>query len=98
MKYIYRLILASLIVAIKYNEDDYFRNDFYAKVGGVTKNEVKYLEYEFLLRIKFNLYVDDDVFNKYNDYIISAQDELEESEMIDDDTNYESNSNYNGNE
>ena len=53
MKYIYRLILASLIVAIKYNEDD---------------------------------------------YIISAQDELEESEMIDDDTNYESNSNYNCNE
>ena len=50
------------------------------------------------MRIKFNLYVDDDVFNKYNDYIISAQDELEESEMIDDDTNYESNSNYNGNE
>lgn len=67
-------------------------------MGGVTKNEVKYLEYEFLLRIKFNLYVDDDVFNKYNDYIISAQDELEESEMIDDDTNYESNSNYNCNE
>jgi hypothetical protein len=59
---------------------------------------VKYLEYEFLLRIKFNLYVDDDVFNKYNDYIISAQDELEESEVIDDDTNYESNSNYNCNE
>ena len=59
---------------------------------------MKYLEYEFLLRIKFNLYVDDDVFNKYNDYIISAQDELEESEMIDDDTNYESNSNYNCNE
>ena len=67
-------------------------------MGGVTKNEVKYLEYEFLLRIKFNLYVDDDVFNKYNDYIISAQDELEESEVIDDDTNYESNSNYNCNE
>lgn len=59
---------------------------------------MKYLEYEFLLRIKFNLYVDDDVFNKYNDYIISAQDELEESEVIDDDTNYESNSNYNCNE
>ena len=65
-------------------------------MGGVTTSEVKYLEYEFLLRIKFNLYVDDDVFNKYNDYIISAQDELEESETIDDETNYESNSNHNG--
>lgn len=83
------------MVAVKYNEDNYFGNDFYAKVGGVTKNEIKFLEYEFLLRIKFNLYVNEDVFNKYNDYIISALDEIEESEMVDDDTNYESNSNIN---
>ena len=83
------------MVAVKYNEDDYFGNDFYAKVGGVTKNEIKFLEYEFLLRIKFNLYVNEDVFNKYNDYIISALDEIEESEMVDDDTNYESNNNIN---
>ena len=83
------------MVAVKYNEDTYFGNDFYAKVGGVTKNEIKFLEYEFLLRIKFNLYVNEDVFNKYNDYIISALDEIEESEMVDDDTNYESNSNIN---
>ena len=83
------------MVAVKYNEDDYFGNDFYAKVGGVTKNEIKFLEYEFLLRIKFNLYVNEDVFNKYNDYIISALDEIEESEMVDDDTNYESSSNIN---
>ena len=47
------------------------------------------------MRIKFNLYVNEDVFNKYNDYIISALDEIEESEMVDDDTNYESNSNIN---
>jgi hypothetical protein len=83
------------MVAVKYNEDNYFGNDFYAKVGGVTKNEIKFLEYEFLLRIKFNLYVNEDVFNKYNDYIISALDEIEESEMVDDDTNYESNNNIN---
>ena len=83
------------MVAVKYNEDNYFGNDFYAKVGGVTKNEIKFLEYEFLLRIKFNLYVNEDVFNKYNDYIISALDEIEENEMVDDDTNYESNSNIN---
>ena len=83
------------MVAVKYNEDNYFGNDFYAKVGGVTKNEIKFLEYEFLLRIKFNLYVNEDVFNKYNDYIISALDEIEENEMVDDDTNYESSSNIN---
>ena len=80
------------MVAVKYNEDDYFGNDFYAKVGGVTKSEIKFLEYEFLLRIKFNLYVNEDVFNKYNDYIISALDEIEDNEM-DDDTNCESNNN-----
>lgn len=87
-----RLILASLMVAVKYNEDNYYGNDFYAKVGGVTKNEIKFLEYEFLIRIKFNLYVNEEVFNKYNDYIISAQDDLETS---DDDINCENNSNNN---
>ena len=29
-----------MIIAIKYNEDDYFDNTFYAKVGGVSRKEI----------------------------------------------------------
>ena len=66
---IHKLILASMVVSIKYNEDDYFSNKFYAKVGGVTKEELDKLEYEFLSLIDFSLFIDGDLFSKYYDYI-----------------------------
>lgn len=74
---IFRLILASALVSIKYNEDHFFSNSFYAKVGGVTKKEIDKLEYEFLSLIDFSLYVDDIIFNKYNNYLIEAPEEIE---------------------
>ena len=72
---IHKMILASMLIAIKYNEDDYYSNSFYAKVGGVTKSEIDVLEYEFLVLIDFNLYVSDDLFLKYYDYIKNVEDE-----------------------
>jgi hypothetical protein len=66
---IHKLILASMLVSIKYNEDDYFSNKFYAKVGGVSKNEIDTLEYAFLILIDFKLYVSEELFKKYSDYI-----------------------------
>jgi len=78
---IHKLILASMIVSIKYNEDEYFSNKFYAKVGGVTKEELDKLEYEFLSLIDFSLFVDVDLFSKYYDYIKTFNSE----NLIDDD-------------
>ena len=66
---IHKLILASMVVSIKYNEDDYFSNKFYAKVGGVSINEIDTLEYAFLILIDFKLYVSEELFQKYSDYI-----------------------------
>ena len=58
-----------MLVSIKYNEDDYFSNKFYAKVGGVSINEIDTLEYAFLILIDFKLYVSEELFQKYSDYI-----------------------------
>ena len=66
---IHKLILASMIVAIKFNEDNYLSNEYYAKIGGVSKNEINNLEYEFLTLIQFNLFVDDDIFIKYSNFV-----------------------------
>ena len=66
---IHKLIITSMLVSIKYNEDDYFSNKFYAKVGGVSKNEIDTLEYAFLILIDFKLYVSEELFQKYSDYI-----------------------------
>ena len=72
---IHKLILGGLLIAIKYNEDDYFSNIFYSKVGGVSKKEIDNLEYEFLTLIDFNLYVSDELFIRYYDYIKNVDEE-----------------------
>ena len=77
---IHKLIIASMVVSIKYNEDDYFSNEFYAKVGGIRMTEMNKLEYEFLSLIEFNLFVNEEVFNKYNTYLISAHDDEDDNE------------------
>ena len=77
---IHKLIIASMLVSIKYNEDDYFSNEFYAKVGGIRMTEMNKLEYEFLSLIEFNLFVNEEVFNKYNTYLISAHDDEDDNE------------------
>jgi len=82
---IHKLILGSMIVAIKYNEDEHYSSKFYAKIGGVSLAEIINLEYSFLSLINFNLYVNEDLFNKYNDYLLSSDSDEEDS----DNYNYE---------
>ncbi len=74
-----------MLISIKYNEDDYYSNEFYAKVGGIRMTEMNKLEYEFLSLIDFNLFVNEDVFNKYNSYLISAHENDDYEEEEDDD-------------
>ena len=76
-----------MLIAIKYNEDDYFANEFYAKVGGVSKSEIDRLEYAFLNLSQFNLFVNEEVFDKYNSYLISCHDEEEEQNEEEEDDN-----------
>jgi hypothetical protein len=79
---IHKLILSSMVVAIKYNEDEYYPMKIYAKLGGISKAEMCFLEYYFVSLIKFNLFVTKELFDKYNDYISSADEEEEnEDEM-----------------
>ena len=83
---IYKIILSSMIVAIKYNEDNFYSSEIYAKIGGLSIKELNYLEFHFLILIKFSLYVEKDLYNKYYDNIISftenndSEDEDEEGD------------------
>ena len=69
---IHKLILSSLVIAAKYNEDKYLSNEFYAKIGGITKKEIDILEYQFLTLINFSLYINDEIYHKY-DYFIKNE-------------------------
>jgi hypothetical protein len=90
---IHKLILGSMIIAIKYNEDEYYSMKFYAKIGGVTLVELCNLEYNFLSLINYNLMVNDDLFHKYNDYILSSDSEEDDSDNLNYDDNNEDDNN-----
>lgn len=55
--YIIRVILTGLIIALKYNEDIIYKQDYISSVGGVSKKELGTLEYSFLELIDYNLFV-----------------------------------------
>lgn len=61
------------MAAIKYNEDDFYSNQYYSKVGGVTLQEINALEDEFLKMINFSLWIDKQEFDKYKVYLAQYQ-------------------------
>jgi hypothetical protein len=90
---VYKLILASMIIAIKYNEDEYYSNKFYSKLGGVSISEIIFLEYNFLSLIHYNLFVNNELFKKYNEYISSADSDEDEYDNDKDYSNNDENNN-----
>jgi hypothetical protein len=82
---IHKIILASFICTIKFYEDECFPMNFYAKMGGITLKEINSLEYEFLNLIDFKLFVDNDLFEKYNNNLRSLDfDEEDDFDIYDD--------------
>ena len=68
-KNIHKIFLTSMIIAIKYNEDEYLTNNYYAKVGGILQKELFRLEYSFLNILNFNVYIDEILYKNYKDKI-----------------------------
>ena len=63
---IHRILFSALILAIKYNEDKFFDNEFYSQIAGIKMAELKSIEYNFLYLCNFNMFVDEETFDKYN--------------------------------
>ena len=66
---IHRLIFSAILISIKYNEDTYYDNKYYAEIAGVKLKELKLLEYYFLSMIHFKLFIPDEIYNKYILYL-----------------------------
>ena len=75
-------------MAIKFNEDVYFSNDFYSKVGGIPLSELDDLEYHFLILTNFNIYVSPELYQKYYESFVNCytnqeeESEEEEDELL----------------
>jgi Cyclin len=63
--YIIRLFLSAIVIAIKYHEDEYYKNDFYAKVGGISLEEFNRLEEYLLINLNYKLFIDENAYSIY---------------------------------
>ena len=70
---IHKLILVAFILAIKYNEDNYYSMNYYSKVGGISITELNNLELEYLIMIRYNLYIQTQLFEKYYNELMSLK-------------------------
>ena len=66
---VHRLVLICCVLAIKYNEDIQFTNNYYAKVGGISNKEMNLLEFHSIKLLDYNLSISETIFNKYVNYL-----------------------------
>ncbi|MDI1352799.1 MAG: cyclin family protein [bacterium] len=60
----YRLVLTMLLLTQKYIDDDYFNNEYWGKIGGISNRELNDLEVEALSCLNMELFVsENDYFN-----------------------------------
>ena len=77
---IHKLILSAFILAIKYNEEIYYSMIYYSKIGGVSVTELNNLEFEFFILIRFKLFVQTSLFEKYYNDLMSLKDDSDDDE------------------
>ena len=66
---VHRVLFTSVLLAIKYNEDEQYKIEYYAQIGGMAVKEIFGLENEFVSRVEFNFYINEEEYKKYSDYI-----------------------------
>lgn len=69
---IHRLLVTSIMLAVKFFDDVYYSNAYYAKVGGVKTKEVNALEAQFLHLIDWCLHVTPQEYDQYRNQVFSA--------------------------
>ena len=62
---VYKLLLISLVLAIKFNEEYFESNKYYSTIGGLNLKSFNKLEIKVLEIINYDLYVYDDIYVNY---------------------------------
>jgi len=69
---IHRLLVTSVMLAVKFYDDVYYSNAYYAKVGGVKTKEVNNLEHQFLKLLDWQLHVSPQEYDQYRNHVYAA--------------------------
>ena len=67
---VYRIILGACVLSVKFNEDSKFPYFYYAKIGGLTLQELSKVEYEMYTKLNFSLFITEDEFNESFDLLL----------------------------
>jgi len=62
---IHRLIVIAVMVAAKFIDDFHYNNATFAKIGGITTDEINDLERDFLIRLRYSLHATTAEFDTY---------------------------------
>ena len=62
---IYRIILISIFISMKYNEDMFVNANIYSQIAGVSTEDLLNLEYNMCLALEFGFYVKEELYQQY---------------------------------
>lgn len=68
----HRLVITSIMVAAKFNDDVFYSNAYYAKVGGVKIAEINGLELRFVQLLNWELHVQPQEYEVYEKILLKA--------------------------
>jgi hypothetical protein len=68
---VHRVLITSIMLATKVFDDEFYKNAYYAKLGGVSTQEMNSLELEFLSLMNFDFFVTVETFEKYQNELLS---------------------------
>lgn len=66
---VHRILFTACLLSIKYNEDEIFNMEYYAQICGVKTKELHRLESFFCDSLHFQLYISEEEFLKYQQYL-----------------------------
>ena len=69
---IHRIMIIAIYIAYIYNEDKKYDNNYLSLVSGMSKDEIITLEEDFLELIEFKLFVNDEIYFIFQDYILKG--------------------------
>ena len=79
---VYRIILACMVLSIKYNEDVKFKNTYYCKMGGITLADMNAIEENVYCRLNFELFISKEEFLYYYNKLINLNEDSEDETEI----------------
>ena len=78
---VHRLVLAALVLAIKFYEDFYMDNKDYARIGGIHTQELNRLEVQHLKIKRYRMFIVEEKLRSVEFHLSSTSREAEEETM-----------------